>query len=101
MLDCFVVICSSRSLIKFPIPLGNVCSSVHASKFKVCKFWSLHTESGSLSSCLFSRRSRHLKCFNLPMELGKLLYLELVNCKSRKYLHLDRHVFKKCILFAP
>jgi hypothetical protein len=35
------------------------------------------------------------------MELGKFLYLDLLNCRNRKYLHLDTQVLKKSLLFAP
>ena len=44
---------------------------------------------------------KYLKCFNLPMERGKVLHVEFLKSKTRNNLNFDTQVFSKDSTLPP
>ena len=88
---CFVVTVKTLRLIMSLIPLGNRSRLLQPPSSKFCKLCSLQMEFGSCLIMRLSDRSRYLKCFKLPMELGNTTKDELPRQSTRKYLNLVIH----------
>ena len=98
---CFVVISKNLRLLMLLIPLGISSSFSHSSRISVCRFCSLQIESGSFLIWRFLYRSRYLKCFKLPIELGKTSKLVSLKFSTRKYLNLESHLSMNRSLLSP